>query len=62
MDFEGFFKNELDGLHQEGRYRVFADLARHRGDFPKATAARKSQSGARTTISAWVNLRSSPKR
>ncbi|MGB3876015.1 MAG: 5-aminolevulinate synthase [Shinella zoogloeoides] len=37
MDFETFFKNELDGLHQEGRYRVFADLARHKGSFPKAT-------------------------
>jgi len=37
MDFESFFKGELDGLHQEGRYRVFADLARHRGDFPRAT-------------------------
>nr|WP_316656597.1 5-aminolevulinate synthase [uncultured Gellertiella sp.] len=37
MDFEAFFKGELDGLHQEGRYRVFADLERHRGNFPKAT-------------------------
>ncbi len=37
MDFEAFFKNELDGLHSEGRYRVFADLERHRGGFPRAT-------------------------
>ncbi len=37
MDFEAFFKGELDGLHQEGRYRVFADLERHRGAFPRAT-------------------------
>ncbi len=36
MDFEHFFKAELDSLHQEGRYRVFADLERQRGAFPKA--------------------------
>ncbi|WP_064844172.1 5-aminolevulinate synthase [Rhizobium phaseoli] len=37
MDFEAFFKNELDGLHAEGRYRVFADLERQCGHFPRAT-------------------------
>ena len=37
MDFEAFFKSELDGLHEEGRYRVFAELERRNGQFPRAT-------------------------
>ncbi len=32
------FENALDTIHSEGRYRVFVDLHRHRGEFPKATA------------------------
>ncbi|GJE54648.1 MULTISPECIES: 5-aminolevulinate synthase [Methylobacterium] len=37
MDYEAFFGAEIAGLHREGRYRVFTDLERHRGGFPRAT-------------------------
>src|SRR6202035_5960896 len=36
MDFDSFFKSRVDALHAEGRYRVFADLERRRGRFPRA--------------------------
>src|ERR1700676_4549052 len=36
MDFDTFFKERLDALHSEGRYRVFADLERQCGRFPRA--------------------------
>ncbi|MFN7173126.1 MAG: 5-aminolevulinate synthase [Thermaurantiacus tibetensis] len=37
MDYEAFFAAGIAGLKEEGRYRVFADLERHRGAFPRAT-------------------------
>lgn len=36
MDYEGFFKNRIKALKDEGNYRVFADLERQAGDFPHA--------------------------
>ena len=52
MRYESFFRGQLDGLRREGRYRVFADLERHSGDFPKATHYRN---GHRAQVTVWCS-------
>ncbi|MCE9621519.1 MAG: 5-aminolevulinate synthase [Actinomycetia bacterium] len=37
MNYQAFFTDAVDQLHDERRYRVFADLERHAGCFPHAT-------------------------
>ena len=37
MSYDDVFRRAVDQLHAEKRYRVFADLERRAGDFPRAT-------------------------
>ncbi|MDS7598039.1 5-aminolevulinate synthase [Agrobacterium tumefaciens] len=53
MDFEAFFTAELQGLHSEGRYRVFADIERQQGNFPRAT--RYNANGERQDVTVWCS-------
>ncbi len=52
MMYESFFKSQLDGLRQEGRYRVFTDIERRRGEFPLAT---RHGSDGRGQVTVWCS-------
>lgn len=53
MDYRGLFEDAVDALRQEKRYRVFADLERIAGKFPRAVF-RDSADNARE-ISIWCS-------
>jgi 5-aminolevulinate synthase len=52
MQYEAFFRKQLDGLRREGNYRVFADIQRHAGDFPRATHHRER---GRAPVTVWCS-------
>jgi len=52
MNYEAFFRRQIDGLHAEGRYRVFADLERKAGSFPQATHHTGS---SRNPVTVWCS-------
>jgi 5-aminolevulinate synthase len=52
MDYQNQFHKHLDSLHQEGRYRVFADLKRRCGAYP--TAAHFTDAGTRD-VTVWCS-------
>jgi len=50
LNFDAFFKDQLAGLHEAGNYRVFAELERKRGAFPRATRYREDGSTHEVTV------------
>jgi 5-aminolevulinate synthase len=50
MDYEAFFAGHLRRLHDEGRYRVFAELERIVGAFPRARLHREGQEPRDVTV------------
>jgi 5-aminolevulinate synthase len=51
MDYTDFFREQVDTLREEGRYRVFIDLERQRGRFPIATRS----GGGNRTVTVWCS-------
>ncbi|MBI1250400.1 MAG: 5-aminolevulinate synthase [Alphaproteobacteria bacterium] len=52
MDYEAHFKAQIAALHEEGRYRVFADLERKKGAFPRAA---RHVDGAVSDVTVWCS-------
>ena len=52
MGYDTFFQRQIDALHAEGRYRVFADLKRQRGAFPSADHKRGDKHRA---VTVWCS-------
>jgi 5-aminolevulinate synthase len=53
MDYKNAFRTALEQIRSEGRYRVFADLKRHRGEFPRATWTRGD--GSQSDVVVWCS-------
>ena len=53
VDYKSAFKAAVEQVRAEGRYRVFADLKRHRGDFPRATWI--DAQGAEKDVVVWCS-------
>lgn len=53
MDYRAAFKAAVEQVRSEGRYRVFADLKRQRGAFPRATWTRPD--GSQQDVVVWCS-------
>ncbi|MFV0333311.1 MAG: 5-aminolevulinate synthase [Tropicimonas sp.] len=52
MDYQGYFRQRLSDLRDEGNYRVFIDLERRRGAFP---AAMRTGESTRDEVTIWCS-------
>ena len=52
MDFDQIFRTQLDALKAEGNYRIFAELERKRGAFPRAS---RHNDGGVEEITVWCS-------
>jgi 5-aminolevulinate synthase len=52
MNYDALFQEQLDALRGEGAYRVFADLERRNGQFPRAT---RHVDGATQDVTVWCS-------
>ncbi|MFN6933649.1 MAG: 5-aminolevulinate synthase [Tsuneonella sp.] len=52
MDYETFFRSELQSVREEGRYRVFAEIERKAGQFPQAT---RYVDGETSDVTVWCS-------
>ena len=52
MDFDTLFQTQLDALKADGNYRIFADLERVRGSFPKAAS---HSGGTKSDVTVWCS-------
>ncbi len=55
MDYDRFFRRELDTLRQGGNYRVFADLQRRAGAFPSAVHLSNLGNRAPSDVTVWCS-------
>src|SRR6516165_6361695 len=53
MDYRHAFSEAVEKVRGEGRYRVFADLKRRRGEFPRAIWTRPD--GAESEVVVWCS-------
>ena len=50
MDYDHLFNVQLDQLKEEGNYRVFAELERCQGSFPKAKNFQNNKKVSEVTV------------